>query len=225
MGDKNKIKTSSDQELSNFISRLRKENEANYLLRDVQRNDLLTNTIANKDLSIKEASDAELNVLIMRLRKELEAQNVVAELKRKSGGQPDYERVEVSTEQPIKGLYHTGVKGMRWGVRRSRSKSASSANKSEDHIKSRRLKKKKPSEMSNAELKELTTRLQLEKQYKDLSPQKISAGKKFVNGIINQSASQVATKLVTGAGLLAAKKIITAKYGEDIAAQIMPKKK
>lgn len=67
-------------------------------------------------------------------------------------------------------LAHYGVKGMRWGKRKA-------VTPSEDHETSRAIKSKKLSEMSNAELKQLTTRMDLEQKYKKLNPKKISKGK------------------------------------------------
>lgn len=95
-------------------------------------------------------------------------------------------------------LYHWGVKGMRWGVRKSKSSSFSSntkkkSSKSEDHIRAKTLKKKKLSQMSNAEIKELNTRLQLESQYKNLKRQNVSAGKKFVKDVAYEAAKNTAS--------------------------------
>ena len=63
-------------------------------------------------------------------------------------------------------LKHYGVLGMRWGRRKSAS-STTLTNPSKDHVRKTQLKKKKISEMTNDELKEITNRLQLEKQYND----------------------------------------------------------
>jgi pyruvate/2-oxoacid:ferredoxin oxidoreductase beta subunit len=68
---------------------------------------------------------------------------------------------------------------------------------SEDYKKSRVLKKKSISEMSNSELKELNTRLQLEKQYKDLTKRQISSGEKFVNDALGGLAKQTAANYVS----------------------------
>lgn len=72
-------------------------------------------------------------------------------------------------------LAHYGVKGMKWGRRRGESGggSAKTAKKtprpvSEDHAMSRELRKKRVSEMSNAELKKLNERMQLEASYDQL---------------------------------------------------------
>lgn len=83
---------------------------------------------------------------------------------------------------------------MRWGRRKSTDSGGNSKNKakgtiektrtpSEDHKKKITLKKKRTYEMSNAELKELTNRLQLEKQYKDLRPEQVNKGLKIVKDV------------------------------------------
>lgn len=84
-------------------------------------------------------------------------------------------------------LYHYGVLGMKWGVRRSRRKSsyiskkkrkkaASTKNMSDDAKELARLKKKSVSQMSNAELRKYNERVQLEQQYEKLNPSDIKRG-------------------------------------------------
>ena len=70
-------------------------------------------------------------------------------------------------------LYHWGIKGMKWGVRKDRKVS-------EDAATAKALKKKKLDELSNAELKKLNERKNLEQQYKNLNPGAIKKGLKFV---------------------------------------------
>lgn len=73
---------------------------------------------------------------------------------------------------------------MKWGFRRGNSNLTKPRNYSEDHIKKVTLKKKKLHEMTNAELKSLNERMQLEKQYKDLKKHDITKGKGYVNSIL-----------------------------------------
>ena len=70
-------------------------------------------------------------------------------------------------------LYHWGIKGMKWGVRKDRKMS-------EDAATAKALKKKKLDELSNAELKKLNERKNLEQQYKNLNPSTIKKGAKAV---------------------------------------------
>lgn len=162
--------------------------------------------MADKTKTIKGASDKELDELLVRLRKENEVQDLISYLKRKSNppGNISYESPHVSTEEPIDTLYHYGILGMKWGKRKggssvstSKKKTSSTENQSEDHKKKTNLKKKRISEMSNAELKDLTTRLQLEKQYKDLTKSETSAGKKFVTDVLTNAAKQTASQYVS----------------------------
>lgn len=92
-------------------------------------------------------------------------------------------------------LSHAGILGMKWGVRK---RPISDPKKlSQDHKAKLSLKKKKLSEMSNDDLKKLTQRMQLEKQYKDLSSADISKGKKIVSDILISSGKQLASTYVT----------------------------
>ena len=83
-------------------------------------------------------------------------------------------------------LYHHGVKGMRWGVRRDRTSSGSSSRKrkssrmSDDALAAKTIKKKKLKQMSNAELRKLNERQNLERQYKSLNKGHIAKGMAFM---------------------------------------------
>lgn len=88
-------------------------------------------------------------------------------------------------------LEHIGVLGMRWGHRRAPMPDTSS----QDHQTTRALRTKKVHELSNDELKKLTTRLQLEKQYRELTKQDISPGQKFVTELLT---SHLKTELSSG---------------------------
>lgn len=109
-------------------------------------------------------------------------------------------------------LYHYGIKGMKWGVRRTPEqlghvkKAASSAGKAvgsaakkvasaagkaySSHRQKKAAKKaaeeeqkrrRKPiSELTDDELRQRIARLELEKRYRDLQPQKVAKGESFV---------------------------------------------
>lgn len=96
-------------------------------------------------------------------------------------------------------LFHWGIPGMKWGVRRANRRAAAQDRQSEDHKAVAGLRKKKVSEMSNDELKKLTTRLQLEQQLKDLSARDVGIGKKFVAEVLSNAGKQLASKYVVSA--------------------------
>ena len=98
-------------------------------------------------------------------------------------------------------LEHFGIPGMKWGRRKSgnshthtdKSHVKKSEDISDDAARKNQLKKKKLSQMSNAELKALNERLQLEKQYKTLMESDISPGKKYVAELFKTAAKQTAS--------------------------------
>lgn len=118
-------------------------------------------------------------------------------------------------------LYHHGIKGMKWGVRRYQNKTGglTSAGKKryrksahEDYTKAHS--KKNVKYMSDKELKERNTRLQMEQQYNQLTQRKKGAGEKFVKGVLVASGTAVATKYATQYITKGAEAVI--KYGPVI---------
>lgn len=109
-------------------------------------------------------------------------------------------------------LYHWGVKGMKWGVRRYQNKDGSLtpagrkryAEPHEDY--KRAHDKKSVKQMSDKELRERNNRLQMERQYAQFTRKK-SRGKAIIDGLIAtagtitaaQTAYKVYAKLGNGA--------------------------
>ena len=87
-------------------------------------------------------------------------------------------------------LAHYGVKGMKWGVRKDRSRSSSSSRRerSEDSARASaaatKAKSKGYDSLSNAEMRQLLERLNLERQMTQLQPAQVSNGRKFANGAL-----------------------------------------
>lgn len=96
-------------------------------------------------------------------------------------------------------LYHHGIKDMKWGIRRFQNKDGSltpagrkrygnrPGHDSDSESVSEKPKssgsKKSVKEMTDAELNAAVNRLRLEQQYRQLSPEKVSLGKKFVDSL------------------------------------------
>lgn len=101
-------------------------------------------------------------------------------------------------------LIHYGVLGMKWGVRRTPAQLARARGKtkakSEETSKkvtssSTSVQKKSISEMSDDELRRTVSRLQLEQQYRNLNPERVSAGRKFANKVLKDVVVPAATEV------------------------------
>jgi hypothetical protein len=103
-------------------------------------------------------------------------------------------------------LAHFGIKGMKWGVRRSRgsdgtvggahpSSSASDAEKAKEfHTRART---QGTHSLSNQELQHLVNRMNLEQQYSKLNKQRSNAGAKFAKEVLVQVGKQQTAKLAS----------------------------
>lgn len=116
-------------------------------------------------------------------------------------------------------LYHHGIKGMRWGIRRFQRKDGSLTPagqkrraRLESELKQLSPKKRKTKaeveqaarkktvyEMTDAELRERTNRMQIEKEYYDAqknlaaaNPVQVSKGKKFMDSLVNDVVAPAA---------------------------------
>lgn len=172
-----------------------------------------TNTISN-------LSTVELRRMIDRLRNERELESLIRDLKRSSGERDSYEEpFKIDTTTPINQLYHYGIAGQKWGVRRfqnedgtrtpaGKKRDEKQTPKSEDHIKSRESKSRATSGLSNEELKKLNERLQLEATYKNLTAEKIQKSESFVKRAIKNGGEQALTEFSKGVFLGSAKLLV-----------------
>ena len=92
-------------------------------------------------------------------------------------------------------LYHYGVLGMKWGVRKDKTKGGLRKRKStpvhDDYRKAHSGKSVKS--MSDSELRSVNNRLQMERQYSELT-RKTSKGKKVVNALIKTAGTITAAE-------------------------------
>lgn len=140
--------------------------------------------MADKSRTIKNATDDELDKLLIRLRKESDAQNLIRRILENSDPHAyryDH-RPAVSTETPIKDLYHYGIPGMKWGVRKGKGTPRAKGRSKADPVK----------KLSDAELKKRIGRMQMEKQYKQLTAKEKSKGRKLAEDIIKEVAKETA---------------------------------
>lgn len=86
-------------------------------------------------------------------------------------------------------LYHHGIVGMKWGVRRTQaqlSRSGGSAKKSLGEG------KKSVKDMSDEELRKKVNRLQMERQYTQLSSSNVSKGREYAQKMIKAGTTVAA---------------------------------
>lgn len=121
-------------------------------------------------------------------------------------------------------LSHHGIKGQKWGVRRTEKQLAKLRNKSKnenwssDATETAEIRLKKVKQMSNNELRKINERLQLERTYSELSQRTKSRGQKFVSDVIEGAAKDTAKSYVSKgmkAGVSAGAKAVTKKRNQD----------
>ena len=102
-------------------------------------------------------------------------------------------------------IKHYGVPGQRWGFRKATtrggtppSKRKAKGNEGEDKKEAEAPKKKSAKDLTDAELREAINRVQLEKQYNQLTtPQKAES---VVSSVLKTAGKQVATQVITQVG-------------------------
>lgn len=125
-------------------------------------------------------------------------------------------------------IYHHGIKGMRWGIRRTKAQLGYKTSPAKrTSIKTMQMRKKNApkkaspdtsarksiSEMSDDELRAKLNRLRLEKELRDLTPKQVSTGRKIINSIVNDvlvpSTKDAGKKIVSSVLETQGKKLIS----------------
>ena len=98
-------------------------------------------------------------------------------------------------------IYHFGIKGMKWGIRRYQNKDGSLTAAGKKRYSDSSSANDGIKDLTDQELRDRINRLNLEKQYRDLTTpsgqKQVSKGKQFVMGVLETSGRNIATQLVT----------------------------
>lgn len=119
-------------------------------------------------------------------------------------------------------MYHHGIKGMKWGIRRYQNKDGTltaagrrrrSSSDADSKVKSdRKTAVKNRRTLSDAELKHRIERLKLEKEFKNLTEEDTAPGKKFVSRIMSSAGTKTLTIAAAGAMSYAVKAAMTKEF-------------
>lgn len=121
-------------------------------------------------------------------------------------------------------IYHFGIKGMKWGIRRYQNKDGTLTNAGKARLKNNNVKEKRKTDLKNrrtlseADLKKKIERLKLERQLKDLLEEDVSRGKKYVKDVLSTSGKKVLTSAAAGTAAYLVKSIMTKEFNVKEAA-------
>lgn len=116
-------------------------------------------------------------------------------------------------------LYHHGVKGMKWGVRKDRVRTGKSSSRKSARSEERSIKKdrkqasKNRKKLSDAELNQRINRLEKERKLKTLTDQELKPGRTATKKFLKEQGSRIAGTVIGGAAAGAAAYYVKKKLG------------
>ena len=117
-------------------------------------------------------------------------------------------------------MYHHGVKGMKWGVRKKVKNTVESLsskhtkNYSSDYEETRALRRKSSKKLSNEQLKKLNRRMNLEQEYNRLSTQTTNRGINIARNIVGTAGTIGGLYAISRSDYVkAGTKILAKKFG------------
>jgi hypothetical protein len=132
--------------------------------------------------------------------------------------------MDSSEPDGVNHLSHYGVKGMKWGVKRSRAQ-LRKAKPDQEQRTARKSTAKARRMISDGDLEKAIDRLSKEKKLKTLTDEDLSPGKAAAKRIMSESGQKVARTVITGAALYAVKVAVDKKMKPGAAGYIAPKPK
>lgn len=125
-------------------------------------------------------------------------------------------------------LYHFGIKGMKWGVRRYQNSDGSltpeGRKRYDKQVRaSRKADVKNRRTLSDSEIEQKIKRLESEKKLKNLTEEDLSPGRKAASDILKSAGNKVLTAAAAGAAAYAVKVAMTKKFDiKEAASYIVP---
>lgn len=124
-------------------------------------------------------------------------------------------------------LEHHGVKGMKWGVRRSRNERARRETFGGDKTKQARDKaSKNRRNLSDKDIDQIISRLEKEKKLRNLVDADIRPGRTAAQKLLSSSGTVVASTVATAVGTYAVRAALEKKFSAgELATYLKPKKR